>query len=473
MTARSLLFLVFYRFFVTPFALVILPIICLINRSARKKIIEGLKLRTTLSEKMKSEKIRSEQIRSEKTKETGDAGAYVWFHCASGEFEYALPVIRALKQKQPHTRILVTYFSPSYRKKIASTNEVDIHLPLPLDFPGPVNEFIRAVQPKALLLARTDIWPELLYRCHKNSIPTLLFSARKKDLNFFDTWTSLLLMPMYHWINDIYTVSEADTVNMQKWIHHPSVHTKGDSRYDQVLYRMGHPSPLFDAAQLTSAFNDDHIPRLVLGSTWPADEHIILESALTAVKENKIQLIIAPHEVDSVHLSHLVKCIENVGLNMTSWSELNQELKSASSSQSSHESSSVFYNQAKPVDILIIDVVGILADIYSYADIAFIGNSFGRGVHSVMEPLACGLPVCVGPKHKNNREAIDFQQVKTVANIPFVTEILNADDFNQWLNKYVSLNSSERRAIKNDIQSSIELKKGSSDIIAQWAIDNS
>ena len=59
-------------------------------------------------------------------------------------------------------------------------------------------------------------------------------------------------------------------------------------------------------------------------------------------------------------------------------------------------------------DFLLVDEIGYLADLYRYADIAFVGGSFKEKVHSVMEPLCCGLPVLVGPFYQNNPEAAKY-----------------------------------------------------------------
>ncbi|MES2857251.1 MAG: glycosyltransferase N-terminal domain-containing protein, partial [Bdellovibrionota bacterium] len=99
-----------------------------------------------------------------------------WFHCASGEFEYAKPVIREIKKREPTARILVTYFSPTMANAIKKFEGVDFAAPVPWDTQSSLQEFIDYHRPRALLIARTDAWPEMVATSRANGIPSLLFS---------------------------------------------------------------------------------------------------------------------------------------------------------------------------------------------------------------------------------------------------------------------------------------------------------
>ena len=131
-----------------------------------------------------------------------------WFHCASGEFEYAKPVIRELKQKNPNCTVLVTYFSPSVAKAVHSHPEVDLACPMPWDTSKNWQQFIEHHQPKALLIARTDLWPMMIHWVHKKKIPSLLFSKTVgKNRKGF---ASLFSHPMMRKLTDIFCVTEED-----------------------------------------------------------------------------------------------------------------------------------------------------------------------------------------------------------------------------------------------------------------------
>lgn len=310
----------------------------------------------------------------------------VWIHAASGEFEYARPLIRDIKRAYPHIPILVTYFSPTYRKVVENTKEVDFSAPLPWDSYFAVKEFLQFHRPRALFLSRTDLWPELLHQTREQEIPSILFSATlspdsKKMQSFLKrSWLRYLLsIP-----TKIYCVNLDDASSFKK-LGLKNIEVAGDTRYDQVLFRLTHPK--FIKPEFQPKPNEKLI---VFGSTWDEDEAQILK-VLPQIADLNLKIIIAPHEPTQAHIEKLEASISNAGL------------------------STVRYNESMiwPLhSIMIIDTVGILADLYKWANLAFVGGSFKQAVHSVMEPLAAGCFTFFGPLHKNNREAIDFQSIR-------------------------------------------------------------
>lgn len=100
-----------------------------------------------------------------------------WIHAASGEIEYARPVIRELKNKFPNIPVIVTFSSPSAKKIIKSLADVDAWGSLPWDFHSDCTEFVEKWQPRAWLIARTDVWPVMATVCQEKNIPSLLFAA--------------------------------------------------------------------------------------------------------------------------------------------------------------------------------------------------------------------------------------------------------------------------------------------------------
>lgn len=349
----------FYRYLIAPLAVVALPFAALFN----KKISEGLRLRRTLRNypEFKSKPI--------------------WIHAASGEFEYAKSVIRELKARHPEIPIVVTYFSPTYAKNIQNFPGVDFSLPLPLDLPGPVSSFLKRIDPRVLLLARTDFWPELLSQTRAKSIPILVFSYTQKTVK------GAIAKRLARWrleaVDRIYCVSSDDKDGIQRLGVSTPIEVIGDTRYDQVKFRLDHPKALPENLQ-----PDSSSLCLVAGSTWPEDERVLFAAMVDHLKQKKWRLILAPHEPTKAHLESLESQMQKQGLK-------SQRFSSAQS-WGDH-------------DVLLVDQVGWLAELYTWGDVAFVGGSFKRSVHSVMEPLGAGLPVLVGPYHRNNREAVEFQ----------------------------------------------------------------
>jgi 3-deoxy-D-manno-octulosonic-acid transferase len=311
----------------------------------------------------------------------------IWFHCSSGEFEYAKPLILLIKQRYPHIKILVTYFSPSVEKAAKNFASVDYAVPVPWDHPFSLNPFIEYHRPRLLAVSRTDTWPDLIYLCNKANVPSVLFSATLSPSS--SKITNPLSRAYHRWIfshmNKILCVAEEDRLNFSK-MHLPiPVEVTGDTRYDQVFYRLQNAKPLRENLK----------PKpgeviFVAGSTWPKDEEHLIK-AFPQLNQYGIRSIIAPHEPGAEHIALLQSQLKRAGLN------------------------SALYTKAedwKPGQILIIDCVGILAELYQWGHLAFVGNSFERhAIHSVMEPLAAGCLTFMGPYHQNNREAVSFHRV--------------------------------------------------------------
>lgn len=307
----------------------------------------------------------------------------IWIHAASGEFEYAKPVIREIKQREPNTPVLVTYSSTTFIKAIESFPGVDFSLPLPLDLPGPCAAFLKRYAPKAFLIARTDLWPEILRQTKERKIPIALFSYTQRppqEMNWLARKTRGWLLKELDWIH---CVTEEDAANLRALGIEKSVRVGGDTRYDQVRYRLNHP-------KVIPPILKPSLPALVAGSTWDEDEAVIFEALTPLLAAREMQLILVPHEPTAEHVEKIEKKLEQLNLMFRKFSE------EADWSQSS---------------VLIVDKIGVLAELYRWGNFALVGGSYRSSVHSVMEPLGAGLITIVGPHHTNNREATEFAKI--------------------------------------------------------------
>lgn len=361
----------------------------------------------------------------------------IWFHCASGEYEYAKPVIRELKQKNPQQKILVTYFSPSIEKALNQATDIDFFCPTPWDKPHLWQEFIEHHNPKALLIARTDLWPAMLSACSKMKIPKLLFSKTVNNKKKF--LSKLIEGPLMKTLDDIFCATETDRQLLYAQLKpYPNIHASGDTRYDQCFFRLKNGKAL-------KPLNNFNKPIFVAGSTWPLDEQVLLPAIAQSIKE--LSFIIAPHEPSEAHLNSLIKDIKK------------QQLKYQLYSQTQNWD---------PRAILIIDQVGILADLYAWSTMSFIGGSMGRSVHSVLEPLAQGNLSFVGPRHYNNREALFFKETK----IKDLSPVLVVQNSDQLLDRIQTALSSWSPTHKFELQQTVQKRTGASKIVVQWIENN-
>lgn len=307
----------------------------------------------------------------------------VWIHASSGEFEYAKPVIREIKASSPRTPVIVTYSSASFVKAIESFPGVDVSMPLPLDLPGPCSSFLRKMKPKCLLISRTDLWPEMLHQAKKFEIPVVLFAYTQREPKQMPWLARRLRRWLLECVTQIQCVSEQDAENVRALGMRKPVAVLGDTRYDQVQFRLKNPKPLNEALRPA-------LPALVAGSTWPQDEKVLIEGLERPLKDRKMQLVLVPHEPTDKHILEIEDRLKAAGLTFQRYSR---------------------GEKWDGTHVLIVDQMGILAELYQWSDMAFVGGSFKGSVHSVMEPLGAGCVTLVGPHFKNNREAMEFCKV--------------------------------------------------------------
>lgn len=373
----------------------------------------------------------------------------VWFHCASGEFEYAKPVITELKARRADVRIIVTYFSPTFAKAVQNFPGVDLALPLPWDTPQDLTDFIQVQKPTLLLIARTDTWPELLRTAKDKGLSTLLFAATLSEnsgrvRNPLARWMSRAI---FSYLDDIFCVDEADLKAFTQLGVSERSRVAGDTRYDQVMYRLRSPKPVKD-----ELFRDER-PTLICGSTWSEDEAVLIQ---TAKQVPEIRFVFVPHEPTEEHLRDLETKLKNAGLLSIRYS----------TAQSWPEKS-----------VLLVDKIGILAELYQKGQLAFVGGSFRKTVHSVMEPLASGCLTFVGPFHLNNREAVEFRGIPAMvgpsggpsAGLSLVQLIEDSRMFSEKLRLALAALSPE---LADQIRQEVQARAGKSALVVDWILKN-
>lgn len=303
-------------------------------------------------------------------------GRLVWFHAASlGEFEQGRPVMERLKEAEPETKILLTFFSPSgyeIRKNYAGADYI---LYLPADTKRNAARLIEAFRPDAAVFIKYEFWYHYLHELHKRGIPTYLISAifRPKQ-PFFARWGGLHRR-MLGFFRQLY-VQDEESVRLLAGIGVTQVRRVGDTRFDRV-------KQIADAAQEVEKARRfcDGRPAVVCGSTWPPDEEILLDYINRYTGNYK--WIIAPHEIGESHVRSILEKCKKKAARFTGEAD---DLASC--------------------DVLIIDCIGVLSAIYRYGKVAYIGGGFGVGIHNTLEAAVYGIPVIFGPNHRKFNEAV-------------------------------------------------------------------
>ena len=413
----------------TIYTFLILPLIFILAHSAAlfsKQIREGLfPRRKSIAELEKW------------LKQQSGNGQYVLFHAASmGEFEHIKPLLYSLKEKYKTTNVL-TFFSPSGYKHVKDTPGLDFFLYMPFDFSSHWKKLYKLLNPSILIISKHDVWPMQIWQANKMNIPIYLVNASLPEKS--SRTKPLIKNFLKHVYRDflmIYTISEEDTKRFSK--HYPRCNVKvmGDTKYDQVMLRK------------QQALKKDFLPAgwlankwiFLAGSVWPEDEKQLIPGFINLLENHKnVGLIVVPHEPTG-------KFVNSIEDKLAKWGVVKfTQLKSNFSER-----------------VIIVNTIGQLADLYQYANAAYVGGSFKQGVHNVMEPAIYGIPVVFGPVHKNSYEAI--QLAKCEGGIIIEDEI----QANETLEKLISDNSYKEKAGQKALSMAQNNTGATDKIINNW-----
>ncbi len=380
--ARLLILLLLYNFIFVPILFVTFHILGLFNQKVKKGINGRKGLFKNLKQKI-SEKFDPEKLT-------------FWFHSSSlGEFEQAKPIIAKLKEKI-NPNIIVTFFSSSGYEPSKNYALVDVVSYLPFDSIFNAKKFVNLIKSKKtyLFLMKYDTWPNHIYLAHQNNFILCLANVNMNERKTSSIFKKFFYKTIYELFDYIFVLSPEDEARMKSLnlnVNKPKVISVGDTRYDQVYLRSKEAMKkitLPDSVIKTDAGVKKKI--FVVGSSWDEDEKIIIP-ALVKIQQYEPELltILVPHEPTKEN----IKRIED---------ELYGKMKSIRFSNIEN------YCDEK---IIIVDAVGFLMNLYSLADVAYVGGGFKHGVHSVIEPAIYSIPVIYGPKIQNSPEAQKLAQI--------------------------------------------------------------
>jgi len=309
----------------------------------------------------------------------------LWMHCAStGEFEQGLPVLEAIKAERPELPVLVTFFSPSGHeafKDFPLATHVEY---LPPDSAANARRLVALLRPKAVLWMRYEFWYHHLKALADAAVPTFLVSGIFRPQHPFFRWYGGSWRAMLRYFEHLFVQDEASRVLLAGiGVAHATV--SGDTRFDRVAAIVADGGELPIAAGFRGAG-----PVLVCGSTWPADEALLGEAF--RIMGTAPKCLVAPHELREAALRDTEQRFPKP---LARWSELEGATRDNIAATLG----------AEPGGTLLVDRMGLLARLYRYGDMAYVGGGFGQGVHSLLEPAAWGLPVVFGPNHAKFAEA--------------------------------------------------------------------
>jgi len=357
--------------------------------------------------------------------------AVIWFHMASlGEFEQGLPIIEVMKKLFPNHKILVSFFSPSGFEIKKNSPVADAVVYLPLDTKKNVRRFLDAAHPELAIFIKYEFWPNYLNELKSRNITSLLVSGGfRENQVFFKSYGGWMKKSLgtfeYFFVQNQISKELLNSIGFQ------NVTVSGDTRFDRVANQIGQDNSL----DFIEAFKDRKLC-VVAGSTWPEDE-ALLEDFINR-SSNEIKFIIAPHNIKPDQIRSFK---EQLNKKTILYSE--KENKNLSNYQ-----------------VFIIDTIGLLSKIYSYADIAYVGGAAGNtGLHNILEPATFGLPILTGnnfdkfPEAKQLQELAGLYSVGTKEELAqILSKLLNDDDFRtrtgQIAGHFINTNTGATRIVE-------------------------
>jgi 3-deoxy-D-manno-octulosonic-acid transferase len=300
----------------------------------------------------------------------------IWMHCSSvGEFEQGRPVLEALQQQFPDRKFVLTFFSPSGLELFRDSRLADHIDYLPFDSAATADRFLALLRPSAAIFVKYEFWFHYLDRLKRRKVPTFLISAVFRPDQVFFRWYGALNRNMLRCFDRILVQNEASAALLKR-IRGIQVEVCGDTRFDRVHSIVERNEELPLLREFRQRMDG---PVLMAGSTWKADEDLLLP-AVQELKEMPA-LVVAPHELKEAQLHALAA---QLPAPVSRWSAGRLEEGSRT---------------------LLIDSIGQLSRAYRYADVAYVGGGFSDGIHNLLEPAAWGVPVVFGPQHGKFTEA--------------------------------------------------------------------
>ena len=316
----------------------------------------------------------------------------VWVHCASlGEYEQAKPLSEKIKQEQPETKILTTFFSPSGYIQAVKKPLADYYFYLPLDLPCNARKFIDIVQPKAAIFVKYEFWFNYMHLLSQKSKPFYYISAIfRENQHFFKSsgrWFAKQLRQATHFF-----VQTEKSKQLLESIGIKQITVCGDTRFDRVkaIAEKVEPFPFME----TFCQNKKII---IAGSSWGPDEHLLAQ-LLQHFPDYK--LVVAPHEISRT-----------------------PEVKETFAAYKTSLYTSMKEEELADTQVLIIDTIGILSRLYQYSTVSYIGGAFKTGLHNILEAAVYGKPLFFGPHYDHFNEAVNLVALKGAFSVNSTAEM--------------------------------------------------
>jgi 3-deoxy-D-manno-octulosonic-acid transferase len=331
-----------------------------------------------------------------------EKSAPIWVHAVSvGEVLAMTGLLGQLRRQFPQHRVVVSTTTDTGQKLArARFGEANVFY-FPLDFAFAIKPYLRHFQPKLIVIAETEFWPNFLRLAHRGGAKIAVVNARISDRSWpgYRRWRPILrrlLRPI-----DIFLAqTELDRERLLAIGAPPErVQVTGNLKFDVAL-----PAPPPIVGELRSALDQTQAsPVIACGSTLEGEEELLLQ-AFQAVraKYSRALMILAPRHPE--RFEQVAQLLQNSGVDFLRRSRWKREPLAGS--------------------VLLLDSIGELASIYALADWSFVGGSLvPRGGHNIVEPAQHGVPIAVGPHTENFRDVVRSFEIRGAVRVVQAAEL--------------------------------------------------
>jgi len=324
----------------------------------------------------------------------------IWVHAVSvGETRAAKPLIKQLRVKYPDMQILLTNVTETGHAVALDDSDLDLCLFFPFDFTWAVRRSITTINPEIIIIVETEIWPNFTLQAHKLDIPLVLVNGRISDRSLPRyRMVKLLLQPILDCFSAFCMQSQTDAERIIS-LGAPDlrVENTGNLKFDHELITIS-PEQIQQQKKLYRL--PEQISIIVAGSTHDKEEKQLLEAyrQIAAQIERKLLLVLIPRHPERKREVQLL--VKDSGFTC----RLRSELKPAD-------------ELLAPGDVLLVDTLGEVLNLYSVADLVFVGGSLVPiGGHNLLEASLLSKPVIFGP-HISNFKEISAKLIRAGAGV--------------------------------------------------------
>ncbi|EIA1621106.1 TPA: lipid IV(A) 3-deoxy-D-manno-octulosonic acid transferase [Vibrio parahaemolyticus] len=311
----------------------------------------------------------------------------IWIHAVSvGESIAATPLIKALKEQNPEQSILVTTTTSTGAEQIAKLGDLVEHRYMPIDFGFAIKGFLKAVQPKQMLIIETELWPNTLHNVHKAGIPITVVNARLSEKSCKNYAKIQRLFNQLHpCLTQVLCQTASDAERFERLgVEKKKLSVTGSIKFDiQISEQVKQ-----QGQQLRAQLGNDR-PIWIAASTHKGEDELVLDAHRQVLKSHPNALLVLvprhPERFDDVFTLCQHQGFKTVRRTSTHAVETNTQ-------------------------VYLGDTMGEMLVLIGAADICFMGGSLigdKVGGHNVLEPTALGLPIINGPSYFNFKEIVE------------------------------------------------------------------